>query len=405
VHIFKYPTRQRSFLEKRLIYKNPDNEERANTRKSFNRTEIQNATRGDLSELQNQIEKNRPNIDQKKEENEKNLGNYWKEVTKKIDQDEIAADLKNAREAKTHDLQGGWDRAKMSRMFLERDEAQKTGLTFTVNLKNDQRFENNIGAGHILPHNATKIMVKDLEGKTRIGIRRETRPPNNTRIGYFDDQGYISIYSGYTITILETIPENSKDAIEQKTKEDLAHTQNGLTGAIWHEDQTVPDIIKPLSEPQKVMATDPYREIDGKRYSTVNRNYWYREVGENETQARGWIVTKDPVEIGKEVTFMRQKIKAGANKMILPYLKEAEAQLTEAGVDYNFDDVQGFNWRNIAGSNSRSLHSWGVALDINPGSNRDAKNGGKTTDMPPKFIEIMEKLGFTWGGALDGKNL
>jgi hypothetical protein len=76
--------------------------------------------------------------------------------------------------------------------------------------------------------------------------------------------------------------------------------------------------------------------------------------------------------------------------------------------------VAGYNWREIAGTRSRSYHSYGLAVDLEPKS-----FGGKHTYwrwaiprveewwaipyerrwmVPPQIIELFEEQGFIWGG-------
>jgi hypothetical protein len=69
----------------------------------------------------------------------------------------------------------------------------------------------------------------------------------------------------------------------------------------------------------------------------------------------------------------------------------------------------GWNWRTIAGTNRRSIHSYGTAVDLLP---RDLKGRltywqwsvNETVDrttyyMPPEtVIKIFENYGFVWGG-------
>ena len=77
----------------------------------------------------------------------------------------------------------------------------------------------------------------------------------------------------------------------------------------------------------------------------------------------------------------------------------------------NISNLEGWNWRNIAGSQSRSYHSYGAAIDILPRS-----LGGKVMywqwagpewwnipyesryNPPDTVIEIFESYGFYWGG-------
>ncbi len=64
-----------------------------------------------------------------------------------------------------------------------------------------------------------------------------------------------------------------------------------------------------------------------------------------------------------------------------------------------------YSWRGTTGSSSRSHHSYGVAVDINPTSN---PMEGYTTgtyapykdpySVTPEVIAVWEKYGFYWGG-------
>lgn len=205
--------------------------------------------------------------DKKTDEHKKNLGGYWNELGKKYQQDqavreaaekEIMSDLQKAEAEDIYNLQGGWDKAKMSRMFL--GEQQGKGLTFKVDLKGKDKFESYVGAGDILPPTVTKILVIDTKGQQRTG-EREIR---NGRVGYFDAQGYIPIFSGYTISVLETISEASADAQEQFKKENQNHTE--MKGTIWRKDEAAPTELGPASNPS-VSAKTGYRYamVDGKR--------------------------------------------------------------------------------------------------------------------------------------------
>ena len=53
-----------------------------------------------------------------------------------------------------------------------------------------------------------------------------------------------------------------------------------------------------------------------------------------------------------------------------------------------------FNIRNKRGASTPSLHSWGLAIDVNAGWNRF----GKTPDMSQGFVECFEDADFDWGG-------
>lgn len=54
-----------------------------------------------------------------------------------------------------------------------------------------------------------------------------------------------------------------------------------------------------------------------------------------------------------------------------------------------------FNVRKKRGATSASLHSWGIAIDINA-----AWNGfGKTPTMSPELVKCFTDAGFDWGGV------
>jgi hypothetical protein len=53
-----------------------------------------------------------------------------------------------------------------------------------------------------------------------------------------------------------------------------------------------------------------------------------------------------------------------------------------------------FNDRKKRGASTASLHSWGVAVDINAAHNQF----GKPPTMDPRIVAIFKKHGFDWGG-------
>lgn len=79
-----------------------------------------------------------------------------------------------------------------------------------------------------------------------------------------------------------------------------------------------------------------------------------------------------------------------SNPKVSPYLKKLGG---------------GFNWRQIAGTESLSAHSFGIAIDLNPDlggywkwDKGDASDMKRRTDYPAEIISIFEKHGFVWGG-------
>ena len=59
-----------------------------------------------------------------------------------------------------------------------------------------------------------------------------------------------------------------------------------------------------------------------------------------------------------------------------------------------------FNIRKKRGLNSMSLHSWGIAIDVNA-----AWNGlGKEPVLSPEFVKCFTDNGFDWGGTWKRKD-
>ncbi|GHU86802.1 hypothetical protein FACS189476_00800 [Spirochaetia bacterium] len=103
-------------------------------------------------------------------------------------------------------------------------------------------------------------------------------------------------------------------------------------------------------------------------------------------------------------------------------LKKAEARILALaetdpkiqGWIKNLDSISSWNWRNIAGSQNRSFHAYGVAIDLlmkaQPGMETywqwTAAKGidwrslpsEKRQDPPSAVIRIFEEQGFIWGG-------
>jgi hypothetical protein len=59
-----------------------------------------------------------------------------------------------------------------------------------------------------------------------------------------------------------------------------------------------------------------------------------------------------------------------------------------------------FNIRKKRGLSSMSLHSWGIAIDVNA-----AWNGlGKEPTLTPEFVKCFTDAGFDWGGTWKRKD-
>lgn len=84
------------------------------------------------------------------------------------------------------------------------------------------------------------------------------------------------------------------------------------------------------------------------------------------------------------------------NKDIVHLLEAALTNVVRRGLAAQIKTWDGcFNIRQKRGADSMSLHSWGLAIDINAAWNRF----GKQPTMSAELVACFTDAGFTWGGA------
>ena len=83
------------------------------------------------------------------------------------------------------------------------------------------------------------------------------------------------------------------------------------------------------------------------------------------------------------------------HKLLIDPLREAIDLLCERQLGNQIKTWDGcFNIRTKKGSTSRSLHSWGLAVDINAAWNRF----GAEPTLSPEVVACFTEAGFNWGG-------
>lgn len=89
------------------------------------------------------------------------------------------------------------------------------------------------------------------------------------------------------------------------------------------------------------------------------------------------------------------------NKDIVGPLGAAFKNLIDRGLVGELKTFDGcFNIRKQRGATSQSLHSWGVAIDVNA-----AWNGlNKIPVLTPEFVACFTDAGFDWGGTWQRKD-
>ena len=89
------------------------------------------------------------------------------------------------------------------------------------------------------------------------------------------------------------------------------------------------------------------------------------------------------------------------NKDLVIPLQKAFENLIKTGHVSELKTWDGcFNIRNIRGSKAMSLHSWGIAVDVNA-----FENGlWKEPKLSPGFVKCFTDAGFDWGGVWQRKD-
>lgn len=84
------------------------------------------------------------------------------------------------------------------------------------------------------------------------------------------------------------------------------------------------------------------------------------------------------------------------NKLMVEPLRAAFNNVIDAGLNSQIKTWDGcFNIRQKRGATSSSIHSWGLAIDINAAWNRF----GQVPTMSPELVRCFTIAGFDWGGS------
>lgn len=107
------------------------------------------------------------------------------------------------------------------------------------------------------------------------------------------------------------------------------------------------------------------------------------------------------------------------HRLAEPYIREALRRATVICPDYALYQAASYVYRHMRHDPKRalSLHSWGIAVDVNSRDNRgiEYKRGEKVPKyfsddwkrtwprgVPRTFVDAFLSVGFTWGGDWDG---
>lgn len=314
---------------------------------------------------------------------------------------------------------------KLSSAFLEWDEKKLRGK---INFQGLNTAEYKVGLGDMLPPTIRAVYVYKPGGEKIYALR--ARDPGTGRIGYFDSDmlkqdvyRYVPVFSGDEVEIAKTL-EDSDTRVQRHIlmehiavyKDNAMQADGGMESLytergeyIGQEDDInrntqVRGNLQNLQREVTGQPESPMRyngsfvEIEGQKLPQLTRNHMEKFWGVTEAQTSRLLA---PVE------FMGQRIMV--NRYIIPFLIEAQARMIQRGINYKAKPGAGgcqcYNHRGIrrldgSTSNVLSKHSWGVALDINPGQHPFGKRYEQLdpkTRMPIEFVQIMQECGFRWG--------
>lgn len=127
-----------------------------------------------------------------------------------------------------------------------------------------------------------------------------------------------------------------------------------------------------------------------------NETFFLKMYGENSSEVQSNLVNIKWVD-GTNIKFNKINGASGNLEKVIEELK----QLPDEYKKYLENPGGTFAWRNIAGTNRLSNHSFATAVDINTKYSdywQWSGNTNYTNRIPMEIVKIFEKYGFIWGG-------
>lgn len=89
------------------------------------------------------------------------------------------------------------------------------------------------------------------------------------------------------------------------------------------------------------------------------------------------------------------------HRLLVGQFQKVFNEIAASGLAHKIYSYEGcYNWRKISGSNTMSLHSYAIAIDLNYEGN---ELGDPTPAMDRNVVAIFKKHGFFWGGDYRGR--
>lgn len=233
-----------------------------------------------------------------------------------------------------------------------------------------------------------------------------------------DDVEIVKMIDLETINKMDEYPENVKDLLRSYPDQIIRYSDNHLFfkdgNKLLFNDFKKKNTEQLLFEPsikdqfyypyeKGVMKTNPKAYDDPGRIT--NEEFFKTMYGSTKAE-----VEEKLVEITWCPKLSGEKVKVTTVNGVDKKLKAVSAELDKHPELKPFvSNIGGtYNWRKVKGTNRLSLHSYGIAIDINVKKSNywqwDCKCTNEKTELnytnhiPQLIVDIFEKNGFIWGG-------
>jgi hypothetical protein len=159
--------------------------------------------------------------------------------------------------------------------------------------------------------------------------------------------------------------------------------------------------VSDVSTPQAAASIAPPDGIE-QIVSTFGDIFAY--INEDHTLNPAWqadhlVAVPIPFALALSWDHSRHVQRVTCHKLLQPVFEKAFVAIVNAGLESKVASFGGcFSFRPQRTGAKLSVHSWGIAIDLNPESNAQ----GTVGTMDAGIISIFQDLGFVWGGGWRG---
>jgi len=246
----------------------------------------------------------------------------------------------------------------------------------------------------------TQSVAAESRGETVLRAIAKAYPDRTGEVEFYDGDWTIQVYGErFYFAGGRLLPASLLDSANEYVPQ-----------AFYNYQRELPPWTAPTEEESAMMRI---QDRDRETMLVKRSSHFYDALWRTRDRDESW----DRI---KQIRFLGQTVQV--HYSIMEELSLVEERILKAAntstavrrwID-GIDSVTGWNWRNIAASESRSYHSYGVAVDILPRSlgglatywrwtaeyNPDwwAVPYSRRFHPPDEVIEAFEQFGFIWGG-------